>query len=304
MQKAADAIGDFADGLKVFNKESGSASDNFDTLKDKIKNLSKTKDDLGKLKDTISDTISGMSKAFKDAKFTSSLTSANTSAEKQLSTLKTRFTNAQFPLNKVNTQNFDTSLTNAGNNLSTKLSSMKTAVNNAKFTMNSVDYSKATASLDKAYSALNSHLTKIKNLFSKSLSIKFNNWVTVPSFSLSGKFDAKNNKVPSVNATSKNIRWYADAMDEGLILNNATIFGAANGKLLGGGETGQEAIIGTASLRNMIESAVSEALSVNGGGNQAPQVDVQIVADGEIIYRLSQKGKQSIDNRYHVAGAM
>lgn len=314
MQKAADAIGDFADGLKVFNEESGSASDNFDTLKDKIKNLSKTKDDLGKLKDTVSDTISGMSKAFKNAKFelpkvkssdfTSSLTSANTSAEKQLSTLKTRFTNAQFPLNKVNTRNFDISLTNAGNNLSTKLSSMKTAVNNAKFTMNSVDYSKATASLDKAYSALNSHLTKIKNLFSKSLSIKFNNWVTVPSFSLSGKFDAKNNKVPSVNATSKNIRWYADAMNEGLILNNATIFGAANGRLLGGGETGQEAVVGTASLRNMIESAVSEALSVNGGGNQAPQVDVQIVADGEIIYRLSQKGKQSIDNRYHVAGAM
>lgn len=100
------------------------------------------------------------------------------------------------------------------------------------------------------------------------------------------------------------IDWYAKAMDEGMILDQATIFGAANGKLLGGGETGQEAIIGTTSLRNMIESAVSEALSVNGGGNQAPQVDVQIVADGEIIYRLSQKGKQSIDNRYHVAGAM
>ena len=45
-------------------------------------------------------------------------------------------------------------------------------------------------------------------------------------------------------------------MQNGMILKNPTIFGAANGRLLGGGEAGHEAIVGVNSLQSMIAAAV------------------------------------------------
>lgn len=59
------------------------------------------------------------------------------------------------------------------------------------------------------------------------------------------------------------IDWYAKAMKNGVILNNPTIFGAMNGKLLGGGEAGSETIVGTNSLMNMIRQA-SQGTTLNG----------------------------------------
>lgn len=53
------------------------------------------------------------------------------------------------------------------------------------------------------------------------------------------------------------VDWYAKAMNNGMILDQPTIFGAANGKLLGGGEAGREAIIGVNSLESIIQRAVS-----------------------------------------------
>ena len=55
------------------------------------------------------------------------------------------------------------------------------------------------------------------------------------------------------------IEWYAKAMEKGMILNGATIFGAIGNKLLGGGEAGSETVVGTNSLMNMIENAVNKA---------------------------------------------
>ena len=45
-------------------------------------------------------------------------------------------------------------------------------------------------------------------------------------------------------------------MDDGMILNDPTIFGLSkNGTLLGGGEAGSETIVGTESLMDMIQRA-------------------------------------------------
>lgn len=57
---------------------------------------------------------------------------------------------------------------------------------------------------------------------------------------------------------SLGIDWYAKAMDTGMILDKPTIFGAANGKLLGAGETGSETVVGTQSLMDMIKSASND----------------------------------------------
>ena len=50
-------------------------------------------------------------------------------------------------------------------------------------------------------------------------------------------------------------------MNNGMILNGATIFGMdKNGNLLGGGESGSETVVGTKNLLRMIKMAVYEAV--------------------------------------------
>lgn len=80
----------------------------------------------------------------------------------------------------------------------------------------------------------------------------------LPHFSISGKFSLNPPSVPHFS-----IDWYKKAMADGMILNSPTIFGAAGGKFLGGGEAGPEAVVGVSSLRSMISDAVAAA---SGGG--------------------------------------
>lgn len=74
----------------------------------------------------------------------------------------------------------------------------------------------------------------------------------LPHFSISGKFSLDPPSIPHIG-----VEWYRKAMGDGVILNSPTIFGAAGGKLLGGGEAGAEAIVGVSSLRSMIQEAVA-----------------------------------------------
>ena len=77
------------------------------------------------------------------------------------------------------------------------------------------------------------------------------------------------------------VEWYAKAMKNGMILDEPTIFGAANGRLLGAGEAGSELIIGTNSLMDMIQKATSGTtvnMTVNGGNVSANEL-ADIVVD-------------------------
>ena len=71
---------------------------------------------------------------------------------------------------------------------------------------------------------------------------------------MSGSFSIDPPSVPHFS-----VDWYAKAMEKGMILNSPTIFGMKNGRLMGGGEAGSEAIVGTSSLQNMITGAVQAA---------------------------------------------
>ena len=74
-----------------------------------------------------------------------------------------------------------------------------------------------------------------------------------------------------VNIPRFSVDWYAKAMQNGMILNNPTIFGMMNGRFLGGGEAGSEVVAGTGSLMNMIKDAVdSSAQAVNIGTINIP----------------------------------
>ena len=76
----------------------------------------------------------------------------------------------------------------------------------------------------------------------------------LPHISISGSFS-----IDPPSAPHFSIDWYSKAMEKGMILNSPTIFGMAGGKLLGGGEAGPEAVVGTQSLQNMITNAVVAA---------------------------------------------
>ena len=52
-------------------------------------------------------------------------------------------------------------------------------------------------------------------------------------------------------------------MEHGIVLDHPTIFGAQDGKLLGGGEAGREVVIGEAALKNMLAGAQSGGVNVS-----------------------------------------
>ena len=56
------------------------------------------------------------------------------------------------------------------------------------------------------------------------------------------------------------VEWFGKAMKNPLLMNSPTIFGynAANGKYLGGGESGSEVVSGTDTLMTMIKGVVAE----------------------------------------------
>lgn len=79
----------------------------------------------------------------------------------------------------------------------------------------------------------------------------------LPHFSITGKFSLDPPSIPKIG-----VEWYRKAMGDGMILDSPTIFGAAGGKLLAGGEAGPEAVVGVDSLRTMIQEAVAGQTAV------------------------------------------
>ena len=110
-------------------------------------------------------------------------------------------------------------------------------------------------------------VSKLKSVFNFSWSLPK---IKLPHFSVSGKFSLNPPAIPHFS-----VDWYKKAMEGGMILKDATIFGQSNGTLLGGGEAGAEAIVGVNSLRTMIQESVSSQTTaivtalagVNGGGD-------------------------------------
>lgn len=107
--------------------------------------------------------------------------------------------------------------------------------------------------MDKAKSYIKKIIDTIKGLFH--FSVKWPH-IPTPHFSISPSGwkigDLLKGSIPTLG-----VKWYKTAMDKGMILDKATIFGAdASGNLLGAGEAGSETVVGTNSLMNMIRQAV------------------------------------------------
>ena len=125
-----------------------------------------------------------------------------------------------------------------------------------------------TEKINSAKDTVKSAIDKIKSFFNFQWSLPH---LKLPHFSISGKFSLNPPSVPHFS-----IDWYAKAMKNGMILNNPTIFGMMNGKLLGGGEAGSETIVGTNSLMQMIAKA-----------SKGTVVNMTINAQDQNVYELA-----------------
>ena len=132
--------------------------------------------------------------------------------------------------------------------------------------------------INSAKETVHNAIEKIKGFFKFEWSLPK---LKMPHISISGGFSLIPPRAPKFT-----IDWYSKAMKNGMILNNPTIFGMMDGKLLGGGESGSETIVGTNSLMSMIAKA-SKGTTINMTINAQDQ-NVYQLAD-VVIDRLTQK---------------
>lgn len=160
-----------------------------------------------------------------------------------------------------------TTVTNGLNSIKTTVSSVLDGIK-----------SKFTEVWNSAKSIVSGAINTIKGLMNFTWSLPK---LKLPHFNISGKFSLDPPSMPKIG-----VEWYAKAMEDGMILNSPTIFGAANGSLLGGGEAGAEAVVGVGSLQSMITGAVAAA---GGGGDIIIPVYVGQERIDEIVVNATQR---------------
>ena len=131
------------------------------------------------------------------------------------------------------------------------------------------------------WSTVSGIVNKLKSVFNFSWSLPK---IKLPHFSITGSFSLNPPSIPHFS-----VDWYKKAMSGGMILKDATIFGQSGGTLLGGGEAGDEAVVGVSSLRSMIQDAVQgAALSLSG---DQPLINIQemSVRSDDDIRKISQQ---------------
>ena len=105
--------------------------------------------------------------------------------------------------------------------------------------------------------------------------------IPTPHFSITPKGwkagDLLKGSIPSIG-----IDWYANAMNNPMLLRGATIFGMQDGQFLGGGEAGPEIVAGANTVQRMIFNAVRAAIGSGAGGivvNQNIYSEAKTAAD-------------------------
>lgn len=126
--------------------------------------------------------------------------------------------------------------------------------------------SKVSSIFDNVKNKIESAINYIKGLFDFEWSLPD---LKIPHFSFYGG-EAPYGLGGKGSFPSLDIEWYAKAMRNGMRLTSPTIFGAAGGKLLAGGEAGNEWVVGESSLFGMIRSAVGSAVGyLPGAGSRS-----------------------------------
>ena len=218
--------------------------------------------------------ISGLTEvAFDQVKFkvTSVMDAISAFTGVNLDGLKAKFTDSWFAIrNTVVDKVFDIQ-TNIKDKFSQALTQTTTIFSNIQKGI--------TDKMSAARDAVKQAIDKIKGFFNFKWSLPK---LKMPHFDMKGKFSFDPPSVPKLN-----VSWYKKAMNEPYILNSPTLFGMAGNSLLGGGEAGEEAVVGTNRLSEIVQAAVAGA----GGGEQNIIIPVYIGQDriDEIVVKASKR---------------
>ena len=123
-------------------------------------------------------------------------------------------------------------------------------------------------------------VNKLKGIFNFSWSLPH---IKLPHFSISGSFSLNPPSIPHFS-----VEWYRKAMNNGMILNSPTIFGASGNHLLGGGEAGPEAVVGVQSLMDMIQNAIGNTQLAADTGN----ITIPVYIGGNLIDEMIVSAEQ------------
>ena len=225
----------------VFNAISSVVTTVWNTIKNTISTvLTSIKGTVSSIWNTIKSTISTVVNAI------------STTVSSVFNTIKSTTTTVWNAIKSA----ISTPINAAKDTVSSVVNTIKSTISNgftaAKNTVSSIFdsiKSKISSVMNGAKSAVSNAISNIKSKFNFSWSLPH---LKLPHVSISGKFSLNPPSVPKFS-----ISWYKKAMNNPMILNGATIFGAQGGKLLGGGEAGSEVVSGTNTLMKMIREAVA-----------------------------------------------
>ena len=141
------------------------------------------------------------------------------------------------------------------------------------------------SAINSAKEAVSGAMEKIKSFLKGELTFPH---IKVPHFKISGGvipwgIGGQGTK-PTVS-----VEWYRKAMNQAVLLNGATIFGAMGGSLMGGGESGKEVILGLDKLK---EYAGNKTINISMTVNAAPGQNVN-----ELARAVSQRIQNEIMNK-------
>lgn len=152
--------------------------------------------------------------------------------------------------------NAKTTVTTVFNNIRTKISTTISRIKtNVTTTFENIKTA-ITSPFEAAKTAVENAIQTIKDLFPLKLGKIFDG-IKLPHFKIDG------GEIPwgvggLGKAPSVSIEWYKKAMNQPYLLDGATIFGSMNGKLLGGGESGKEVVLGLDKLKEIASPGATD----------------------------------------------
>lgn len=190
--------------------------------------------------------------------------------------------------------------TNAWNDAKTKFKSHWENIKGAFGDVKGWFSEKFTSAKDKAVEAWENARDKFHGIVEKLKGFLHFDWslpkIKLPHFSITGKFSLNPPSIPHIS-----VEWFRKAMDNAMLLNDATIFGAAGGNLLGAGEAGPEVVSGADTLMKMITKAVK-------GSMGAPVININVNGaniqdDQKLAEKIAFQFQMLIDREAMAVGA-
>ena len=166
--------------------------------------------------------------------------------------------------------NIKTSVSDKIDEISNKVTEKFTAIKN-----------KVEEKINAARDAVSLAIDKIKGFFDFEWSLPK---IKLPHFSITGEFSLNPPSIPHFS-----VDWYKKAMTDPVLLQGATIFGAMNGKGLGGGEAGREIILNWDRMKAEMGNTYNVGITVNAAPGQSAKQIAQEVAR-ELQRAVNQKG--------------